>query len=174
VLYVNLQARWLGSPHHNITPENAATAFVYAALAPLLVLDACRAAFTAAGTDSEGRRHFEASHIAVEEQRHKLEHLRKKERKAGVTPGISAGAGESQQKIEKIKQLDKIHGRPSRFGSEVSRWGVPRVGMTEVREWDVFEEESVALLSKFDRLLGGMREEEEKERKERKEGVGRG
>jgi hypothetical protein len=42
---------------------------------------------------------------------------------------------------------------PAKFGSETDRWGHPRLGMMEVRDWPTFAAESKRLLDKYDELL---------------------
>lgn len=54
--------------------------------------------------------------------------------------------------------------RPGRFGTETDRRGTVRLGITEVREWDAFEEESESLRSKFDALYRQFLEEDRQEK----------
>jgi hypothetical protein len=124
----------VGSTHHVIQREKAALAFVHLSLVPLFVVDLYRAAFSSTAA------HFASSHVPVPEQAHKLASLRESAR---AKPGTA---------------------RPGRFGSEVDRRGREKIGMTEVREWDIFAEESIRLLGKFDNLVKEMKEAEFKPR----------
>jgi hypothetical protein len=109
---------------------------VHIALVPLFVIDLYRAAFSSSKTSSN----FAQSHVPVRDQKHKLLSLRE-----SVRPKPDAM-------------------RPARFGSEVDFFGHEKIGITEIREWDVFEEESGRLLEKFDGLLKEVREAEMKPR----------
>ncbi|KAF8803954.1 3-keto sterol reductase [Phlegmacium glaucopus] len=49
--------------------------------------------------------------------------------------------------------LNNDRSKPVRFGAQTGRWGDERVGVTEVREWEKYEEEGIALIEKCDSLL---------------------
>ncbi|TFK74365.1 3-keto sterol reductase [Pluteus cervinus] len=50
---------------------------------------------------------------------------------------------------------------PVRFGAETGRWGDERVGVTEVKQWDVHQSDAPRLLEKIDTLLREQRSHEE-------------
>jgi hypothetical protein len=53
---------------------------------------------------------------------------------------------------------DARSSRPSRFGTEASRLGHPRLAMSEVKRWRESADESKALLAKYDALLDELRQ----------------
>jgi hypothetical protein len=137
----------LGSPHHTIEPSIAAASFVHLSLVPIRVVDAYRRLFS----DPERADEWKHAKLDYGVTRHKF----------------SAPAAK-----EKDKTKEATVTQPCRFGSETDGQGKERLGMTEVREWNVFEGESVELIGRMDRLLQDMRsaEEEGRSRSERVEG----
>jgi hypothetical protein len=120
------QARILGSPHHTVTWSCAAIAPVHLSLIPLSAIARYKTAF-ASPTHAAL---FANSRIAHGPMTHQL-----------APPATKTSTAEAEA------------ARPAMFGSESSRWGTPRVGITEVPEWETFRDESTRLVGLLNGLL---------------------
>lgn len=123
----------LGSPHHAIHRETAGYSAVHLALVPLSVIPAYLTAF-ATYPDRFAHSVLPFEPVVA--------------RAILGTPERTASA----RRTVRTKETDSGLERPARFGTETDRWGNVRLGMTEVREWDAFEEESEVLREKFETL----------------------
>jgi len=138
------QARWYGSVHHTIHRETAGFSAVHMSLIPLSMLPVYLKAFA---TTPDYFAHstlpfvpFVANEIFG---------------KPTTAPRPSARARTAEGATVE---------RPGRFGTETDRRGTVRLGITEVRDWDAFEEESESLMKKFDALYHQFLEEDGQEK----------